>query len=88
MATIKLFCEKLANAETKQRTQVTFCITDENNRDTFLVLNLDSADRQNNFKNELIADALYMMSKDNYQPSWQEIDDLVTKVKRSGVVFL
>lgn len=86
MAQIKLFCEKL-DAE-KQRTQVTFCVTDINERDTYLVLNLNTDNRSDNFKNELIADALYMWSKNDCQISWTEIDDLVTKIKRSGIVFL
>ena len=88
MAKIKLFCERFADAEAKTRSQVTFCVTDINERDTYLVLNLNTENRADNFKNELIADALYMWQKDDYEPTWNEIDDLVTKVKRSGVLFL
>lgn len=88
MAQIKLFCEKFADSELKTRSEVVFSVLDEGGRTTYIVLSLNTENKERNFKNQLIADALYMWSKDECQISWLEIDDLITKIKRSGVLFL
>jgi hypothetical protein len=80
MAQMKLFCTKEA--------QTTFIVTDENGRDTFLVINTNTDDEKRNFLNELIIDHLYMLAHDQTNVSWMEIDTLIAKIKRSGVVFI
>lgn len=87
MAQVKLFCEKFADSELKTRSEVVFVVSDESGRDTYLVFNLNTESRQVNFKNQLICDTLYTWAINNYEPSWFEIDLMIAKIKKSGVLF-
>jgi hypothetical protein len=87
MAQIKKFCKKYADKEMTQLSLVVFIVTDENKRDTYLVFEVNSKDETKNFKNKIIIDHLHMWYADNYNPTWQEIDDLITRIKKSGVLF-
>ena len=63
-------------------TQIVYQVTDAQNHITFLVIEF-TKDKVNNFQNEIICDAL----DKNQFPSWKELDDLITEVRRSGVLF-
>lgn len=62
---------------------VVFQIVDNKKYTTFLVVELNN-DKANNFKNELICDAL----ETNQFPTWQELDNLIKEIRTSGVVFI
>ena len=78
---IRLFCKN----EEKQVT--TFLIIDNQNNETFLIIDLSTEDRTTRFKNELIADALDMLI-DNPPKDWAELDNIIARIKRAGVVFI
>jgi hypothetical protein len=61
-----------------------FVVTDEKGHETYIVLNFNTDDVRQNFKNELIARHLRVHN----MQSWMEIDNMITRIHRAGVVIL
>jgi hypothetical protein len=80
MLKIEIIKRKYTNEKLEK---IVYQVTDNKNYITFLVVEFDK-DKANNFKNELICNAI----ETNQFPTWQELDNLISEVRRSGVVFL
>ena len=61
-----------------------FVVTDEQGYETYIVLNFNTDDARTNFKNELIARHLRVHN----MQTWLEIDNMITRIKRSGVIIV
>lgn len=76
---IKKFCQN--------GTEIVYLVIDNNNHETFVVVELDCEDRRDAFRNQIIADHLEMAC-DNPPKDWAELDRIITRIKRAGVVFI
>ena len=65
-------------------TRSEFFVTDEKGYETYIVLNFDTDDARTNFRNELIARHLRVHN----MQSWLEVDNMITRIKRAGVVII
>lgn len=73
----------------KQLTKVSrtiICVTDENDRDTYIILHHNTEDEVRNQRNFLIVQAI----KDNIEwiANWNELDKLIARVSRARVILL
>lgn len=82
---IELFSTRTVNGE---KTQYVFKVTDPNNRETLLVINVKTDDEKKNFKNLLLVDNLAPFVENNRTITWLEIESLITRVSRLNVVIL
>jgi hypothetical protein len=80
MLRIELFSRKFVNDKLDC---VVYKIVDNKNCTTFLVVEF-CENKVDNFRNEMICDAI----ETNQFPTWQELDNLISEVRRSGVVFI
>lgn len=80
MLRIELFRRKYIN---DQINEVVYKVVDNQNHTTFLVIEFGE-NKIANFKNELIAEHL----ETEQFPTWQELDNCIKDIRRSGVVFI
>ena len=80
MLRIELFRRKYTNDKINE---VVYKIVDNKDYTTFLVIEFGE-NKITNFKNELICENLETAQF----PTWQELDNLIKDIRRSGVVFI